>query len=127
MPSAPTHPSARDAGAFAAGCRPWPANGRRGGTGRVVRGLRQRIARSPCLTPCLTRGSRRYELSGMAIRRGTYSIVARDADTGELGVAAQSHWFSVGSVVPWAEPGVGAVATQSIAEPAYGPRRLGLH
>ncbi len=62
----------------------------------------------------------------MAIRRGTYSIVARDADTGELGVAVQSHWFSVGSVVPWAEPGVGAVATQSIAEPAYGPRLLGL-
>jgi uncharacterized Ntn-hydrolase superfamily protein len=58
-------------------------------------------------------------------RRGTYSIVARDAETGELGVAVQSHWFSVGSVVSWAEPGVGAVATQSIAEPAYGPRLLG--
>jgi uncharacterized Ntn-hydrolase superfamily protein len=54
----------------------------------------------------------------------TYSIVARDAATGELGVAVQSHWFSVGSVVPWAEPGVGAVATQSFVEPAYGP--LGL-
>jgi uncharacterized Ntn-hydrolase superfamily protein len=59
-------------------------------------------------------------------RRGTYSIVARDAETGELGVAVQSHWFSVGSIVSWAEPGVGAVATQSIAEPAYGPRLLGL-
>jgi uncharacterized Ntn-hydrolase superfamily protein len=58
------------------------------------------------------------------MRRGTYSIVARDPDTGELGVAVQSHWFSVGSVVCWAEPGVGAVATQSIAEPAYGPRLL---
>jgi uncharacterized Ntn-hydrolase superfamily protein len=57
--------------------------------------------------------------------RGTYSIVARDPETGELGVAVQSHWFSVGSVVSWAEPGVGAVATQSIAEPAYGPRLLG--
>jgi len=57
-------------------------------------------------------------------RRGTYSIVARDPDTGELGVAVQSHWFSVGSVVSWGEPGVGAVATQSIAEPAYGPRLL---
>ena len=43
----------------------------------------------------------------------TYSIVARDAATGDLGVAVQSHWFSVGSAVPWAEPGVGAVATQS--------------
>jgi uncharacterized Ntn-hydrolase superfamily protein len=56
----------------------------------------------------------------------TYSIVARDPATGELGVAVQSHWFSVGSIVPWAEPGVGAVATQSIAEPAYGPRGLDL-
>src|SRR5215204_5703567 len=54
----------------------------------------------------------------------TYSIVARDPETGELGVAVQSHWFSVGSVVSWAEPGVAAVATQSIAEPAYGPRLL---
>jgi uncharacterized Ntn-hydrolase superfamily protein len=57
-------------------------------------------------------------------RRGTYSIVAHDPKTGELGVAVQSHWFSVGSVVSWAEAGVGAVATQSIAEPAYGPRTL---
>lgn len=60
----------------------------------------------------------------MGVRQGTYSIVARDADTGELGVAVQSHWFSVGSVVSWAQPDVGAVATQSIAEPAYGPRAL---
>jgi uncharacterized Ntn-hydrolase superfamily protein len=58
------------------------------------------------------------------VRRGTYSIVARDPDTGELGAAVQSHWFSVGSIVTWARPGVGAVATQSIAEPAYGPRLL---
>jgi uncharacterized Ntn-hydrolase superfamily protein len=58
------------------------------------------------------------------MRRGTYSIVARDPGTGELGVAVQSHWFSVGSIVSWAEPDVGAVATQSIAEPAYGPNAL---
>jgi uncharacterized Ntn-hydrolase superfamily protein len=58
------------------------------------------------------------------VRRGTYSIVARDAQTGELGAAVQSHWFSVGSIVTWARPGVGAVCTQSIAEPAYGPRLL---
>jgi uncharacterized Ntn-hydrolase superfamily protein len=58
------------------------------------------------------------------VRQGTYSIVARDEATGEMGVAVQSHWFSVGSVVSWAQPGVGAVATQSIAEPAYGPRAL---
>ena len=44
----------------------------------------------------------------------TYSIVARDPATGELGVAVQSHWFSVGSVVPWAEGGVGGVAAQAI-------------
>ncbi|HUA50227.1 MAG TPA: DUF1028 domain-containing protein [Solirubrobacteraceae bacterium] len=56
----------------------------------------------------------------------TYSIVARDPDTGELGVAVQSHWFSVGSIVTWARPGVGAVATQANLEPAYGPRVLDL-
>jgi len=54
----------------------------------------------------------------------TYSIVARDPSTGELGVAVQSHWFSVGAMVPWAEPGVGAVATQSFVEPSYGPKGL---
>jgi uncharacterized Ntn-hydrolase superfamily protein len=58
------------------------------------------------------------------VRRGTYSIVARDPQTGELGVAVQSHWFAVGPIVPWVRAGVGAVATQSIAEPAYGPRAL---
>src|SRR5579863_103046 len=56
----------------------------------------------------------------------TYSIVARDPKTGDLGVAVQSHWFSVGSVVTWAESGVGAIATQSFAEPAYGPKGLAL-
>jgi hypothetical protein len=56
----------------------------------------------------------------------TYSIVARDPQTGNLGVAVQSHWFSVGSIVTWAESGVGAIATQSFAEPAYGPKGLAL-
>jgi uncharacterized Ntn-hydrolase superfamily protein len=56
----------------------------------------------------------------------TFSIVARDAATGELGVAVQSHWFSVGSIVTWAEAGVGAVATQSFVDPAYGFRGLDL-
>lgn len=60
------------------------------------------------------------------MRHGTYSIVARDATTGELGAAVQSHWFSVGGIVPWARAGVGAVATQAIAEPAYGPDLLEL-
>src|SRR5882762_3765588 len=54
----------------------------------------------------------------------TFSIVARDPETGDLGVAVQSHWFSVGSIVPWAEAGVGAVATQSFVDPSYG--KLGL-
>ena len=56
----------------------------------------------------------------------TFSIVARDPQTGEMGVAVQSHWFSVGSIVSWAEAGVGAVATQSFVDPAYGPRGLEL-
>src|SRR3990172_11988150 len=56
----------------------------------------------------------------------TYSIVARDSATGQLGVAVQSHWFAVGAGVAWAEPGVGAVATQSFILPAYGPRGLAL-
>jgi uncharacterized Ntn-hydrolase superfamily protein len=56
----------------------------------------------------------------------TYSIVARDSVTGELGVAVQSHWFSVGTVVTWAEAGVGVVATQSFAEVSYGPLGLTL-
>jgi len=56
----------------------------------------------------------------------TYSIVARDPTTGELGVAVQSHWFSVGPIVPWAMPGVGAVATQANVEVGYGPRGLAL-
>ena len=54
----------------------------------------------------------------------TYSIVAFDKENGQIGVAVQSHWFSVGSIVLWAESGVGAVATQSFVEPSYGP--LGL-
>jgi uncharacterized Ntn-hydrolase superfamily protein len=54
----------------------------------------------------------------------TFSIVARDPATGELGVAVQSHWFSVGSIVAWAEAGVGAVATQSFVDPSYGKNGL---
>ncbi len=56
----------------------------------------------------------------------TFSIVARDAQTGDLGVAVQSHWFSVGSIVSWAEPGVGAVATQSLVNVSFGQRALDL-
>src|SRR4026208_2224777 len=56
----------------------------------------------------------------------TFSIVARDPATGELGVAVQSHWFSVGSVVPWAEAGVAAIAPQSFVDPSYGKNGLDL-
>src|SRR5262245_23579137 len=56
----------------------------------------------------------------------TFSIVARDSTTGDIGVAVQSHYFSVGPIVPWAEPGIGAVATQSLVEVSYGPKGLDL-
>ena len=56
----------------------------------------------------------------------TYSIVALDETTGELGVAVQSHWFSVGFLVPWVKAGVGAVATQSFVKVDYGPDGLQL-
>jgi uncharacterized Ntn-hydrolase superfamily protein len=56
----------------------------------------------------------------------TFSIVARDSTTGDLGVAVQSHWFSVGAHVVWAEAGVGVVATQSFTEVSYGPLGLDL-
>ncbi len=54
----------------------------------------------------------------------TFSVVARDPKSGQIGVAVQSHWFAVGQIVPWAEAGVGAVATQSFVDPSYG--KLGL-
>ena len=56
----------------------------------------------------------------------TFSIVARDPVTGDMGVAVQSHWFAVGSDVTWGEAGVGVVATQSFVDPGYGPRGLAL-
>ena len=58
------------------------------------------------------------------MRHGTYSIVAYDPETGEHGAAVHSHWFSVGSLCIWARPGIGAVATQSVVEPAHGPHGL---
>src|SRR5262245_5111065 len=55
----------------------------------------------------------------------TFSIVARDASTGDLAVAVQSKFLAVGAVVPWARAGAGAVATQAFANVAYGPELLG--
>jgi len=71
-------------------------------------------------------GERQRSGTAARARQGTYSIVARDPQTGEFGVAVQSHWFSVGPIVPWAQPGVGAVATQANARAAYGPEALEL-
>ena len=71
-------------------------------------------------------GGSTLELQGRGRPVHTYSIVARDPATGELGVAVQSHWFSVGPIVPWVEAGVGAVATQSFVDPSYGPKGLAL-
>jgi len=56
----------------------------------------------------------------------TYSIVARDTVTGEMGVAVQSHWYSVGTIVSWGEAGIGVIATQSFVNPSFGPRGLAL-
>ena len=56
----------------------------------------------------------------------TFSIVARDPKTGEMAVAVQSHWFSVGTSVSWGEAGVGVVATQSFTNKSFGLRGLGL-
>jgi uncharacterized Ntn-hydrolase superfamily protein len=79
-------------------------------------------------TPALAQPAARPDAEGVSLRRpvATYSIVARDSVSGEMGVAVQSHWFSVGALVPWAEPGVGAVATQSFVDPHYGPLGLEL-
>jgi uncharacterized Ntn-hydrolase superfamily protein len=56
----------------------------------------------------------------------TYSIVAHDEKSGQFGVAVQSHWFNVGSLCPWVEAGVGAIATQSFVKVSYGPQGLAL-
>ncbi len=72
-----------------------------------------------------TPGRSASDLTDSKIRPvSTYSIVAYDKETGQLGVAVQSHWFSVGPIVPWVESEVGAIATQSFVEVSYGP--LGL-
>jgi uncharacterized Ntn-hydrolase superfamily protein len=87
------------------------------------------IARALCLASGFAAGTAITPLAAQDVPRrpvSTYSIVARDSATGEIGVAVQSHWFSVGSAVPWAEAGVGAVATQSFTDPSYGPLGLDL-
>ncbi len=74
-----------------------------------------------CCTVCHTQVYKQY-----APLVHTYSIVARDSVTGEMAVGVQSHWFSVGTAVPWGEAGVGVVATQSFVDKSYGPKALAL-
>jgi len=74
--------------------------------------------------PALQAGEGAAPVTGRPVH--TYSIVARDPHSGQLGVAVQSHWFSVGSLVPWARAGVGAIATQSFVEVRYGASGLDL-
>jgi len=76
------------------------------------------------LTPVACASDVPAPVSGRPVH--TYSIVARDPESGQLGVAVQSHWFSVGSLVPWAKAGVGAIATQSFVEVRYGVSGLEL-
>ncbi|MHC5211292.1 MAG: DUF1028 domain-containing protein [Planctomycetota bacterium] len=83
----------------------------------AVRGPAANSARGAIAAPVAPRPVARRPVA-------TYSIVARDPRTGALGVAVQSHWFSVGPVVPWAQAGVGAVATQSFVKISYGPEGL---
>jgi len=66
------------------------------------------------------------ELPRVSSLAHTFSIVARDPDNGEMGIAVQSHWFSIGGTVTWAEAGLGAIATQSLVNPAFGPEGLKL-
>jgi uncharacterized Ntn-hydrolase superfamily protein len=68
----------------------------------------------------------KYNQSNDNVFAHTYSIVARDPKTGEMGVGVQSHWFSVGSVVSWGEAGIGVVATQSLVNKSFGLRGLEL-
>jgi len=88
--------------------------------------IRCQCEAAPFLARLSSRPITAPKLTATRARQGTYSIVARDPDTGEMGAAVQSHWFSVGPIVPWARAGVGAVATQASAEVSYGPRALDL-
>ena len=76
------------------------------------------------LLSILTMTSKAQTFYGSQPLAHTYSIVAYDEKTGEMGVAVQSHWFSVGTLVTWGEAGVGVVATQSFVNPDFGPQGL---
>lgn len=74
-----------------------------------------------CTLPCISQSTKPSDPLAH-----TFSIVARDPDTGEMAVAVQSHWFSVGTVVSWGEAGVGVIATQSFTNKSFGMRGLAL-
>ena len=76
-----------------------------------------------CLTSCAVLAQKTQNNEAFA---HTFSIVARDPQTGDLAVGVQSHWFSVGTSVSWAEAGVGAIATQSFVNKSFGLRGLNL-
>lgn len=88
------------------------------------------LATATCLAALTCCGPRAAAPGAAALPRtddrliNTYSVVARDAETGAMGVAVQSHWFQVGTMVSWAEAGVGAVATQALTNASFGPRGL---
>jgi uncharacterized Ntn-hydrolase superfamily protein len=86
---------------------------------------RQCVRRPPGRTPHGLLGRRR-QVGALAEIVATYSIAACDLEARQWGVATQSKFLGVGSVVPWAEPGVGAIATQAYANPRYGPDGLAL-
>ncbi len=94
-----------------------------GGTMRKITSVFMFIAVVACVPAASWGGEARRPLRPVS----TYSIVARDAETGELGAAVQSHWFSVGSIVTWAEPGIGAVATQSLCRTELRPAGPAAH
>ncbi|SHG75393.1 Uncharacterized conserved protein, Ntn-hydrolase superfamily [Salegentibacter echinorum] len=71
----------------------------------------------------LTSFAQKPALAGDAFAH-TYSIVAKDAKTGEMAVGVQSHWFSVGPLVAWGKSGIGVIATQSFVNPSFGPEGL---
>lgn len=97
-------------------------------TNRIVLAALVALASSALLACAQTNPTAAFDIPDAIPRRpvATYSMVVKHGPTGELGVAVQSHWFNVRAVVPWAESGVGAVATQSLAEISYGPLGLDL-
>ena len=106
-----------------AACR--PASARLRGE-RLRRSCLVGVALGACLAAAAAQAQTRAVAGKPGPLAHTFSIVARDPATGEMGVAVQSHWFAVGSNVTWAEAGVGAVATQSFIDPSYGYKGLDL-